>query len=452
MATRRASSIAVMRRCRAVGVSRRTFLQACAALGAFGALPRPLRAQTSALRVERLSAAMHVVLGPNANVLCADGSEGVVLVDGGHASWSDALLASVERTFPGKPVRTLINTHWHEEQTGSNRALGERGCEIVAHENTTLWLGSEIRVRWSDKKYAALPKAAQPKTTSTIPAACRSGRVSSTTVGRATRTPTAIYSCTSPTRTCSSPAVSSRIDGWPIIDWWTGGWTVGMFERLRSVARGCERAHAHRAGRRARDVVRGAQSAARDVSDDLRSLAHDARESAGHRRGVGAEANGRVRRAVGRSETVRDAGVRKHLGPFARRARHAVAEHRLVACSAQRASRPLLAGCGSPRVCRRLTCASRRAMAVRRALLRRVPQRDGSHGRDRVRQAVGRRRRGSTPTSGRSVVRKLRGRMMPPPGEPSRATPTSTRSSRGSKRRSTLRPRRHSLATSRCIA
>ena len=104
-----------MQRCRATGVNRRTVLSACAGAGIALALPRALRAQTADLRVERLSDAMQLVLGPNANVLCADGSEGVVLVDAGHASWADALLGAVERSFPAKPVRALINTHWHEE-------------------------------------------------------------------------------------------------------------------------------------------------------------------------------------------------------------------------------------------------------------------------------------------------------------------------------------------------
>jgi glyoxylase-like metal-dependent hydrolase (beta-lactamase superfamily II) len=139
-------------------------LQASTALAAALALPRALRAQPAALKTEPLSDAMSVVLGPNANVLCADSADGVILVDGGHASWADALLATVERLHPGKPVRALFNTHWHEEQTGANRALGERGVEIVAQENTTLWLGAEVWVRWAAEKYPPRPKAALPTT------------------------------------------------------------------------------------------------------------------------------------------------------------------------------------------------------------------------------------------------------------------------------------------------
>jgi cyclase len=228
-----------MQRYRAAGVSRRAFLETCAAVGAAVALPRSLRAQPADLRVERLSDAMQLMLGPNANVLCADGSEGVVLVDGGHASWADALLAAVERSFPGKPIRALINTHWHEEQTGANRVLGERGVEIVAHENTKLWLGSEVWVRWSDKKYPPLPKAAQPTTSVYDPGRLMFGsRACDYGWARDAHTDGDLFMHFPDENVLVAGGFVSNTT-WPIIDWWTGGWTVGMlngFDRLLEVA------------------------------------------------------------------------------------------------------------------------------------------------------------------------------------------------------------------------
>ena len=205
------------------------------------ALPysRAPRAQAAPLATVRLSERMLVVLGPNANVLCADSSDGVILVDGGHASWADALLGTVEREFAGRPVRALINTHWHEEQTGANRLLGARGTEIVAHENTKLWLGTEVWVRWSDRKYPPLPPAALPATTF-----YDSGRLQI-----AARTLEFGYmrdahtdgdiSVFFPEENVLVAGGFVSNAGWPIIDWWTGGWTVGMlngFDRLLEVA------------------------------------------------------------------------------------------------------------------------------------------------------------------------------------------------------------------------
>ena len=172
-------------------------------------------------------------------MLAAASDDGVILVDGGHAAWADELLQSVDAVFPGRPVRALFNTHWHEEQTGANRALGERGVEIVAHENTKLWLGTEVWVRWSNKKYPPLPQAAQPTTSVYDP-----GRM--TIGGRAIDYGWARDAHTDGDLFLFFPDENVLVTGgfvsnttWPVIDWWTGGWTVGMlngFDRLLEVA------------------------------------------------------------------------------------------------------------------------------------------------------------------------------------------------------------------------
>jgi glyoxylase-like metal-dependent hydrolase (beta-lactamase superfamily II) len=214
-------------------------LRHAAALAGAALLPARLVAQGARLTTVPLSARMSAIVGPNATVLAADTNDGVVLIDGGHASWADALLSTIEDLYPGKPVRALFNTHWHEEQTGANRTLGERGVEIVAHENTTLWLGKEVWVRWSDKKYPPLPKAAQPTTSVYDP-----GRM--TFGGRAVEYGWARDAHTDGDLFVFFPDENVLVAGgfvsnatWPIIDWWTGGWTVGMlngFDRLFEVS------------------------------------------------------------------------------------------------------------------------------------------------------------------------------------------------------------------------
>jgi cyclase len=224
---------------RARNPTRRDVLRHAGAVAGAALWPLPLAAQGARLEAVPLAPRLSAILGPNATVLAADTDEGVVLVDGGHASWADALLQTVESLYPRKPVRALINTHWHEEQTGANLVLGERGVEIVAHENTKLWVGSEVWVRWSDKKYAPLPKAAQPTTSVYDP-----GRLSFG--GRAVEYGWARDAHTDGDLFVFFPAENVLVAGgfvsnttWPIIDWWTGGWTVGMlngFDRLLEVA------------------------------------------------------------------------------------------------------------------------------------------------------------------------------------------------------------------------
>jgi cyclase len=219
--------------------TRRALLRQAAAVAGAMMLPARVVAQSVRLATVQLSPRLSAILGPDGTVLAADSDDGVILVDGGHASWADALLDAVASLYPGKPVRALFNTHWHEEQTGANRALGERGTEIVAHENTKLWLGSEIWVRWSDKKYAPLPKAAQPTTSVYDPGRMTfGGRAVEYGWARDAHTDGDLFVFFPDENVLAAGGFVSSTT-WPIIDWWTGGWTVGMlngFDRLLEVA------------------------------------------------------------------------------------------------------------------------------------------------------------------------------------------------------------------------
>ena len=225
---------------KATTVDRRALLLRLATIcAALPLLPHALRAQSAPLQTTRWSDRLLLVQGPNANSLVVDGPAGVALVGGGHAAWSDALLAAVGESFRGRPVRALVNTHWHEEQTGANRRLGEQSVAIVAHENTKLWLGSEVWVRWSDKKYPPLPKAAQPTTTfyESTDAELAGRRVQYVYTPKA-HTDGDIAVFFPDDNVLVAPGFVSN-DGWPVIDWWTGGWTGGMldgFDRLLEVA------------------------------------------------------------------------------------------------------------------------------------------------------------------------------------------------------------------------
>ena len=41
-------------------------------------------------------------------------------------------------------IHTLINTHWHPEQTGVNEAVGRDGGVIVAHEKTQKYVSNTV--------------------------------------------------------------------------------------------------------------------------------------------------------------------------------------------------------------------------------------------------------------------------------------------------------------------
>lgn len=218
--------------------SRRDFLRGLTgAVGAILTLPRMASAQTTPAKLTRirLSDKMLAIIGPDSNIVAADSRDGLVLVDGGHASWSERALALIGEEFPQRPISTLFNTHWHPEQTGSNLPLGERGVEIVAHENTKLWLGTEVWVRWSDTKYPALPKAALPKTTF-IESGSLELAERKIEYGYMLNAHTDGDACVFfPDENVLVTGGFVSNDGWPIIDWWTGGWIGGMLDGFDSL-------------------------------------------------------------------------------------------------------------------------------------------------------------------------------------------------------------------------
>ena len=142
--------------------TRRTFLQA-ATVGI--ATARYTFAQSAPISNTPLAENLYLLTGAGANVVAYNGADGVVLVDGGLAQNAGALAQAVAALPGSGPVRTLFNTHWHPEQTGSNESLGAAGVTIIAQENTRLWLTQNITWPWNGQKFKKLPKAAQPNKT-----------------------------------------------------------------------------------------------------------------------------------------------------------------------------------------------------------------------------------------------------------------------------------------------
>jgi glyoxylase-like metal-dependent hydrolase (beta-lactamase superfamily II) len=219
---------------------RRTFIKS-AVVGIAGlSLPSGLYAQTTpeGAGTLKLSDDLFILRLPGeANVIAQVDARGVLLVDGGSAKGSDALMKAVSGLPGAGPVHTLFNTHWHPEQTGSNERLGKAGVTIIAHENTRLWLGQNITWPWNGQRFAKLPKVAQPNktfyTTGKLDSDIRYGYISD-----AAHTDGDLY-VYFPKQNVLAVGGAVSGQGWPVVDWWTGGWIggiVGGLQRLQTVA------------------------------------------------------------------------------------------------------------------------------------------------------------------------------------------------------------------------
>jgi cyclase len=186
----------------------------------------------------RLAEDLFVVTMPGTgNVVAQAAGGGVVLVDGASSATSDLLLKTVTALPGGGPVRTLFNTHWHPEQTGSNETLGKAGVPIIAHENTRLWLTTDVKWPWNGQTFKRLPKVAQPNktfyTTGTLDAGIKYGYLPDIA-----HTDGDLYVYFERQNVLAVGDVVSTA-GWPVVDWVTGGWIGGMAgapQRLLAIA------------------------------------------------------------------------------------------------------------------------------------------------------------------------------------------------------------------------
>jgi glyoxylase-like metal-dependent hydrolase (beta-lactamase superfamily II) len=106
-----------------------------------------------------------VFAGSGCNVVGLAGPDGALLVDGGLAVNSAVLLKAVAENLKTRRVQTLINTHWHPEQTGSNEAVGKAGGTLISHEVSRLALGRKERSALYEGYYGPLPPKAIPTQT-----------------------------------------------------------------------------------------------------------------------------------------------------------------------------------------------------------------------------------------------------------------------------------------------
>ena len=77
-------------------------------------------------------ASMDTFSGGNTAVFVTD--NGVVLVDTKLPGWGQPILERI-KTVTDKPITTIVNTHTHDDHTGSNDFFGA-SVETIVHENT----------------------------------------------------------------------------------------------------------------------------------------------------------------------------------------------------------------------------------------------------------------------------------------------------------------------------
>jgi len=131
----------------------------CALLGTVALVWAQSRFDAVQIRATQVAANVWMLEGEGGNIGVSVGDDGVLLIDDQYAPLTEKIVAAV-RKITDKPIRFLVNTHWHGDHTGGNENLGKAGVLIVAHDNVRTRLMTDQATLLG--KTPASPKVALP--------------------------------------------------------------------------------------------------------------------------------------------------------------------------------------------------------------------------------------------------------------------------------------------------
>ena len=121
------------------------------------------------VRIETIRLGDNVAMlmgGAGGNLGVSYGEDGVFVIDDQFAPLTEKITAAIA-VLNDKPVRFVINTHWHLDHVGGNENFGKAGAVIVAHENVRKRMNADQFIKAFDMHIPAASDAALPVITFT---------------------------------------------------------------------------------------------------------------------------------------------------------------------------------------------------------------------------------------------------------------------------------------------
>jgi cyclase len=111
----------------------------CAAIVLAAATAAPAQQQQDFSKVEiktaQLAPNLYLLQGAGGNITASVGADGVLLVDSEFAALADKIRAALKSVGAEKPVRYVIDTHYHYDHTDGNLPFAQAGATVIGQDN-----------------------------------------------------------------------------------------------------------------------------------------------------------------------------------------------------------------------------------------------------------------------------------------------------------------------------
>jgi glyoxylase-like metal-dependent hydrolase (beta-lactamase superfamily II) len=121
-------------------------------------------AATAKIDVQAVRGNVHVLIGSGGNIGVLAGGDGLLLVDSGLAG-SEPQIKKALAGISGKPLKYVVNTHWHFDHCDGNAWTRAAGATLLAHPNTKKHLSKATRVPDWNFTFPPTPEDARPTET-----------------------------------------------------------------------------------------------------------------------------------------------------------------------------------------------------------------------------------------------------------------------------------------------
>jgi len=114
------------------------------------------------IKTTKVAGSVYMLEGSGGNIGVLVGNDGVILIDDQFAPLSEKIKKAIA-AISDKPIKFIINTHFHGDHSDGNKIFGSEGSIIVAHENvrkrlSTDYLFEAFKQEQKAMSYEGLPK------------------------------------------------------------------------------------------------------------------------------------------------------------------------------------------------------------------------------------------------------------------------------------------------------